>query len=55
MKEENDCDSCGADSEVLMSTSKRFNPDGTVMWVCTDCFKEIEGVTFQDYGSLDNV
>jgi ribosomal protein L37AE/L43A len=43
------CQSCGKDFDILMTTNKRKNMDGSSFWVCQDCFKEIEGVGYEDF------
>jgi ribosomal protein L37AE/L43A len=44
------CENCGAEEEVLLSLCTRKKFDGSTIWVCESCFKDIEGVSFQDYG-----
>lgn len=42
------CDNCGKDFEDLV-TREGFCMTYYIEWVCRNCFKELEGVDFEDY------
>jgi ribosomal protein L37AE/L43A len=42
------CEDCGQDSDILFNYYKRRKLDGTPLWVCDVCFKDLMGVSFQD-------
>ena len=43
------CDHCGKDCEELV-TRQGFLMTYFVEWVCSDCFRVLENVEFEDYG-----
>ena len=51
MSEENNmnCEHCGKDDDILFGVHTRKDRDGNYYWVCSDCFKELEGVSYEDF------
>jgi len=49
---DNKCESCGKDSEELV-TRLGFKQTFWCEFVCTDCFFEKEGKTFEEYSASD--
>ena len=43
------CENCGGDFEILC-TREKFIMSYAVEWVCKNCFEELEGCTFEEYG-----
>lgn len=48
-KERHVCDSCGADVDELY-TRQGFLQSFYCEFVCADCFEELEGCSFDNYG-----
>lgn len=46
------CDNCDADVDELY-TRQGFQQTFYCEFVCSDCFLELEGCTFEDYGKED--
>lgn len=51
-KEKHLCDNCGKDVDELL-TRQGFQMTHFVEWVCYDCFVELEGVSFEQYGEKE--
>ena len=43
------CDNCGKDCDELV-TRDGYCFQYYVEWVCEDCFCELEGISFEEYG-----
>lgn len=48
-KEKHVCDNCNADVDELY-TRQGFQQTFYVEWVCSNCFEELEGCSFEEYG-----
>ena len=43
------CEHCKKEVHELLTATKNRGRTGEDYWVCTDCFIELEGVSFEDY------